>query len=87
MGHLRYVKEEYRALTRRLEGGQVALPEPKDPRAWNGWRDILEILYTPEEAELASKLPVRPTELADLAARLGVKAEELKPRLDAMCDK
>ena len=87
MGHLRHVKEEYRALARRLEGGQVALPEPKDPRAWNGWRDILEILYTPEEAELASKLPVRPTELGDLAARLGVNAQELKPRLDAMCDK
>ncbi len=87
MGHLGHVKEEYRALVSRLEGGQVALPEPKDPRAWTGWRDILEILYTPEEAELASKLPVRPTALDDLAARLRVNAQELKARLDAMCDK
>ena len=87
MGHLRHMKEEYRALVRRLEAGQVALPEPKDPHAWKGWRDILEILYTPEEAELASKLPVVPTDLGDLATRLGVKAQDLKPRLDAMCDK
>jgi Pyruvate/2-oxoacid:ferredoxin oxidoreductase delta subunit len=87
MGHLAQVKEEYRALARRLEAGPVAMPEPKDPRAWQGWREILEILYTPEEAELASKIPVVPTDLDALAAHLGVGAAALKPRLDAMCDK
>ena len=87
MGHLGHVKEEYRALVKRLEAGQVALPEPRDPRAWKGWREILEILFTPEEAELASKIPVAPTDLDHLAAHLGVGAEQLKPRLDAMCEK
>ncbi|MBP1688075.1 MAG: 4Fe-4S ferredoxin [Deltaproteobacteria bacterium] len=87
MGHLSQVKTEYRALVRRLEGGQVALPEPRDPHAWQGWREILEIVYTPEEAALAAKLPVMPTDLGHLATRLGIAANELKPRLDAMCDK
>lgn len=87
MGHLNHVKEEYRALVRRLEAGAVAMPEPKDPRAWKGWKEILEILYTTEDAELASRMPVVPTELHDLAAYLGSSAEMLKPRLDAMCDK
>jgi Pyruvate/2-oxoacid:ferredoxin oxidoreductase delta subunit len=87
MGHLGHVKEEYRALAKRLEAGPVALPEPTDPRAWKGWQEILEILYTPEDAALASKLPVIPTDLDALAAHLGVNAQVLKPRLDAMCDK
>ena len=60
MGHLGHLKEEYRDLVRRLEAGPVALPEPEDPRARQGWREILEILYTPEEAAIAARLPVRP---------------------------
>lgn len=87
MGHLGHLKQEYRSLIKRLEKGQVALPEPRDPRAWHGWKEILEILYTPEEAELASRLPTRPTSLGQLARRLGMTAEELAPRLDAMCDR
>jgi Pyruvate/2-oxoacid:ferredoxin oxidoreductase delta subunit len=87
MGHLGRLKDEYRDLVKRLGAGTVALPEPEDARAREGWREILEILYTPEEAALASRLPVRPTGLAKLAARLGVPASELAPRLDAMCEK
>lgn len=87
MGHLGHLREEYQELVHRLESGQVAMPEPRDPRAWEGWREILEILYTPEEAELASKIPVRPTTLPGLCRRLGIAADELKPRLDAMADK
>ena len=87
MGHLGHLKEEYSALIKRLEAGQVAMPEPRDPRAWKGWKDILEILYTPEEAELAAKMPVAPTGLEKIAKRLSVDPEVLKPKLDAMCHK
>jgi Pyruvate/2-oxoacid:ferredoxin oxidoreductase delta subunit len=87
MGHLGRLKEEYRDLVGRLSAGTVALPEPRDPRAWQGWKEILEILYTPEEAELASQLPVRPVGLDRLAKRLGRPEAELKLRLDAMADK
>ncbi len=87
MGHLGNLKEEYRALVHRLGAGTVALPEPTDPRAWQGWREILEILYSPEEADLASRMPVLPTPLSDVSKRLGIPEPELRPRLDAMCDK
>jgi ferredoxin len=87
MGHLGRLKDEYRELVDRLGRGPVALPEPADEKAWQGWREILEILYTPEEAALASRLPARPMAVEKLSARLGIPAAELAPRLDAMCDK
>ncbi len=87
MGHIGRLKDEYRALVGRLDRGAVALPEPADEKAWHGWREILEILYTPEEALIASRLPARPTSLAKLSARLGIPEAELAPKLDAMCDR
>ena len=87
MGHLHSLSPEFRALAGRLNAAPMALPEPRDPRAWEGWREILEILYTPEEAALAARLPLKPTPLDQLAESLGVPAAELAPRLEAMCDK
>jgi NAD-dependent dihydropyrimidine dehydrogenase PreA subunit len=87
MGHLGHLKDEYRELVRRLSAGQVALPEPEDPRAREGFREILEIMYTPEEAALAARLPIAPSDLATISARVGVATDVLLPRLEAMCDK
>jgi Pyruvate/2-oxoacid:ferredoxin oxidoreductase delta subunit len=87
MGHLGHLKQEYRALVRRLEANQVAYPEPEDPAAWQGWKETLEILYTPEEAALAARLPVRPSSLAQLESRLGIPQAELQARLEPMCEK
>ncbi|HET7752748.1 MAG TPA: 4Fe-4S dicluster domain-containing protein [Anaeromyxobacteraceae bacterium] len=87
MGHLGRLKQEYRDLAKRLETGSVAFPEPEDEVARNGWREILEILYTPEEAALAAKLPVRPVSLEKLAARLGEEPASLAARLEPMCEK
>ncbi|MGZ6124053.1 MAG: 4Fe-4S dicluster domain-containing protein [Myxococcales bacterium] len=87
MGHLGSLRQEYRGLVHRLDAGTAPLPEPDDPAAWQGWKEILEILFTPEEAALASTLPVLPSSLERIAARSGVKPEILKPRLDAMADK
>ncbi|HUL61383.1 MAG TPA: 4Fe-4S dicluster domain-containing protein [Anaeromyxobacteraceae bacterium] len=87
MGHLGRLKQEYRELVDRLDQGPVGLPEPADPRAWEGFREILEILFTPEEAELASRLPVRPASLAALARRLAVPEDQLAARLEPMCQR
>ena len=87
MGHLGHIKNEYRSLARRLEAGPVSLPEPSDPRAWEGWKEILEILYRPEDAELLSRLPVLPSSLEKVAERVGIAPEELAPRLDELCDR
>jgi Pyruvate/2-oxoacid:ferredoxin oxidoreductase delta subunit len=87
MGHLGRLKEEYRDLARRLQDGTVALPEPEDERARAGWREILEILFTPEEAALAARMPLRPVSLERLSRRLGIAAPELAARLEPMCEK
>lgn len=87
MGHLGHLKEEYEDLVDRLEGGQVAFPPPDDPKKLDAWREILEILFTPEEAALAAKIPVRPSSLKKIASLLGTTPEELRPRLDTMADK
>ncbi|MBC8327185.1 MAG: hypothetical protein H8E31_00385, partial [Planctomycetes bacterium] len=41
MGHLGHLKEEYQDLVQRLDAGQVGLPEPSDPVAWQGWKELL----------------------------------------------
>ena len=87
MGHLGELKHEYRELLERLGASTVALPVPDDPGAREGMREILEILYTPEEAALASRLPVLPAKLSTIASRIGLPADELLPKLDAMADK
>lgn len=87
MGHLGHLREEYRSLSKRLDSGPIGMPEPRDPKAWGGWKEILEILYTPEEAELASKMPTKPVSLGRLSQRLGIPEAELRSKLDPMCDK
>lgn len=87
MGHLGHLKAEYRDLADRLNAGAVGFPEPESEVARQGWQDILEILYTPEEAALAAKLPIMPSGLGAISARLGISEDDLRPRLDRMADK
>ena len=87
MGHLGHLKEEYQDLVRRLEAGQVGMPEPKDPIALQGWKECLEILYTPEEARIASLMPVKPSKLEAVAKQVGVPVDELRPTIEKMCDR
>jgi Pyruvate/2-oxoacid:ferredoxin oxidoreductase delta subunit len=87
LGHVAALREEHRALAQRLNAAPMGLPEPREPHAWDGWREILEILYSPEDAALAARLPVKPTPLDQLAVALGIPAAELAPRLEAMCER
>ncbi len=87
MGHLGELKREYRELVERLEASTVALPEPDDPAGRAAMREILEILYTPEEAALAAQMPVLPARLGDIARRVGLEEDVLRRRLEPMADK
>jgi len=87
MGHLRHLRAEHSELVRRLEGSTVALPEPTSDKARAGWQDLLEVLFSEEEARLATALPVLPSSLGDIARRTGLAPEVLEPRLEALCDK
>ncbi len=87
MGHLGHLKQEYRDLIARLDQGQAGMPQPSDPEAWAGWKEILEIMYEPEEAAIAAKMPGRPARLEKVAAQVGMDAELLHEKLQPMCDK
>ena len=87
MGHLGRLKEQYRDLVDRLDRGAVALPEASDEAAEAARREILEILFSPEEAALAARMPVRPASAERLAPRLGLSVEEVERRLEPMCDR
>lgn len=87
MGHLGQLSPEHKRLLKRLNAASLGLPEPKDGYARTGWQEILEILYSEEDAKLAARIPVLPTSLEGMARQLGVSVDELKPKLDALCDK
>lgn len=87
MGHLGHLKEEYRALLYRLDAGPVGLPMPEDLEARQAWRELLEIFYTPAEAAIAARMPMRPTSLKRLAARFKKPPEALERELEPLCDK
>ena len=87
MGHLGRLEEGYKQLLQRLDAGQVGLPEPGESDAKKGRQEILEILFSPEEAWLASRMPNMPSKLEDIAKSTKLDADELLPRLNAMADK
>lgn len=87
MGHRGHIKDEYRALLKRFDATQVSMPEPTDPTAWKGWKDVLEIVFSPEEAEFAARLPVKPSGLKKVAARMDMSPESAKEILDGLADK
>lgn len=87
MGHAVHLSHEHQLLSTRLQRGPAAMPEPADAAARAAWRDILEILFTPDEAALAARMPIAPTPLSVLAARTDMPEVELASRLDAMAEK
>ncbi len=87
MGHVGRLKAEYQALVDRLEAGQVGIPEPELDSARLARKEILEILFSSEEAEIASRIPVMPASLDQIAERTGIAKEALAPKLEAMADR
>ena len=87
MGHMGQLKQEYRGLMERLDHHVVAMPRPEDERALQGWRELLEVMYTPEEAAVASRMPMMPTSLSRLARRFDMPEHELREKLEPLCDK
>ncbi|MBW2161317.1 MAG: 4Fe-4S binding protein [Deltaproteobacteria bacterium] len=87
MGHMGQLKQEYRGLMERLDHLPVGMPRPEDERALEGWRELLEVMYSPEEAALASRMPMMPTPLSKLAGRFDMPEQELREKLEPLCDK
>lgn len=61
--------------------------EPAHPTAKAAWQDILETLFSPDDAALAAKLPVLPTSVERIARRMRLEKEGVRARLEVMADK
>lgn len=80
MGH-RASKDLYRQLGKRLDQAPVRTP-------WTPvFRDLVEALYSPAEAELIIRLPYRPSNIARIARMTGVAERTLRPMLEGLCAK
>jgi ferredoxin len=82
MGHLLHdTKETYLRLQRRVDKTQVGLPSTPE------LQEILQHLFSPEEARLAALLPVVPRNIKTIARRARTSADQLRPTLERMADK
>lgn len=80
MGHIT-AKFEYEKLRSKVDRYPVGAP------ATETIYEILKTLYTPEEAELASQLPLKFSTLGALSRRLKIPQDQLRTRLEPLCDK
>jgi len=78
MGHHIRSTPVYERLQRRLDRNVTGAPESQ------ALTEILRLLFSPDDAELATKIPTRPTSIANLARRLDMDPGELDDRISDM---
>ncbi len=81
MGHISDVKSLYKKLQNRLDKYPIGAPESEV------LYDILKMLYTGEEAEIASKMPLRPVTAKQVSIWTGKDTKLIADILDKMADK
>lgn len=75
------MEDNYLKLCEKLDKLPIGFPESEEAI------EILKVLFTPEEAALALRLPVMPKSIEELADELGEDKVQLKEKLDIMADK
>ena len=81
MGHIVNSEKDYRLLQQRLDCNITGAPYAPV------FLDILKILFTPEEAYLARHIPLRPTPLSAVAAKLGMSAAALNDKVLSLAER
>jgi ferredoxin len=76
--HLVNPEREYRLLQKRLDRNVTGAPSSPV------FSKILQLLFTPEQAGVARRLPTRPTPLDALSRKLGMSEEDLGDKLTGM---
>ncbi|GAU08606.1 4Fe-4S binding protein [Desulfoplanes formicivorans] len=80
MGHI-IAKDIYRQLGEKIDNTTVRTP-------WNpALRDLLQALYTKEEADFIVRMPYRPSSLERLQKIMGMELLSLQKRLESLCHK
>lgn len=80
MGHV-VAKEAYRSLRARLDKNSIGAPDT------DTMYEILQGVFSEEEARIASKMPLQFTSAGAMARRMGMDARELEKRLNDMAHK
>jgi ferredoxin len=78
MGHAIDSTPVYERLQQRLDRNVTGAPESPT------LIEILRILFSTEDAELAAQIPTRPTSIENLARRIGLSAEALDDKISDM---
>lgn len=81
MGHIVNSEREYRLLQQRLDHNLTGAPYSPV------FLEILKILFSPTEAEIARQIPLRPTSLAKIARKINMPPGELHNRLMLMAER
>ncbi|MEW6202302.1 MAG: 4Fe-4S binding protein [bacterium] len=80
MGHIA-TKGIYHNLRRRLDRNIVGMPPSKE------LYEILKLLYTEDEAALASQMPMTPVAFDVIARKTGMEPDRLRNLIESMADK
>ncbi len=78
MAHLNNIKKEYIELRERLDRYPVGAPETKD------MYEVLRLLFTEEEARIASRMPMAPATAGKIARRTGIEKDKVEKILTEM---
>ncbi len=78
MGHNVNPDRTYRLLQRRLDRTLTGAPDSPT------FTKILQVLFTPDEAALAQKIPSQPISLGALSRKVGIPKDELNDKLTEM---
>jgi ferredoxin len=75
MGHIVNQEREYRLLQQRLDHNITGAPYAP------AFLKILQLLFTPDEAHIARQIPLRPSLLTTVAAKLNLSEQELSDKI------
>lgn len=81
MGHIVNSEREYRLLQQRLDYNLTGAPDSP------AFISILKMLFSPQDAQIARQIPLKPTKLTELARKLGMTKEELYVRITEMAER
>lgn len=81
MGHIVNSEREYRLLQQRLDYNLTGAPYTPV------FIDILKMLFSPEDAEIARNIPIRPITIDHLAKKLNIPKEYLYNRIKKMAER
>jgi ferredoxin len=81
VGHMVNTESDYRLLQRKMDNHPLGAPYTPD------LMKILRLIYPPDDAAIAKRIPMSPTSLDVLSRRLGMPSDKLRERLTRMAER